>query len=477
MEGKQNLKWAISVLEAQTGAGKSMWKAKAMEAKRKRLEDKRAKKAAEGTDKPADEAADRADRVPVDAAAKLQKLRLEKTKRKMHNVRKRSTAIMRKVIGLEKQRLVRKAKQARKRIKELDAMEESSSADLPSDADKQREEALQAIAKNEEDLKYFMPLPIATLSQCVVNRILKRSTMLGEALEPMALTEEAEAINVDPRVQQRVWNNARTVEYMKTAIVAMECMLSGTPTAKEINLERRAQRKKARSEAPDMETVMPPKRSKEDKLTTRTSVLKLRRDGQKPRKAAAIARNKESSPNMSEDDAASEADVEGSTFVANLGSDVSDYSDGGDYSDVSLSDCDIESKRPATKKGKHPLDDYEQGDEDFAKIYGTETKKNRPGQRARRQAYEKMYGDEANHVKVNKKESNKRSSEKQGQRNPAAKSKMPRHDAGDAAPATQDKAKDKPNAGTMHPSWEAKRREKELLAQAKKIKPTKIVFD
>ncbi|KAJ2758840.1 hypothetical protein IWQ57_006713, partial [Coemansia nantahalensis] len=112
-------------------------------------------------------------------------------------------------------------------------------------------------------------------------------------------------------------------------------------------------------------------------------------------------------------------------------------------------------------------------DENFAKIYGTAKPKNRPGQRARRQQYEKMYGDEANHVKltkkVSKKDTGKRPTETRGQHNPAASTKKPRHDAGDAAPPAK--------ASSVHPSWEAKRREKELLAKAKTVKPTKIVFD
>ncbi|KAJ2767362.1 hypothetical protein IWQ56_003360, partial [Coemansia nantahalensis] len=287
MEGKKNLNWEISVLEAQAGEGRSMWKAKAKEAKRKRLEEKRAKKTSRKlADEPASEPpgseTKKADIAPSDASARLQALRLEKTKRKMHTVQKRSAAVMRKVIGLEKQRLVRKAKSARKQIEELDATKGSSSVS------KQREDAEKDIAKCEDDLKYLASLSIAALEQCLVCRIFKRSPVLREALGPATLTKEAEATNADPRVQQRVLGSAKAISYVKGAIVDMEGALSGISARKEPKAERRTEGKKAQAS--------------DDNDDDESGV------------AAGAS------------DAESESEPEASTFIANLGGDASDIS-------------------------------------------------------------------------------------------------------------------------------------------------------
>ncbi|KAJ2802883.1 hypothetical protein H4S07_004591, partial [Coemansia furcata] len=101
-------------------------------------------------------------------------------------------------------------------------------------------------------------------------------------------------------------------------------------------------------------------------------------------------------------------------------------------------------------------------DEDFKKLYEGVERKNRPGQRARRQKFEQVYGKEANHIKL------------------LTKDKKPR-DKPKRHATTSDAATPKPAAANateqMHPSWEAKRRQKEILAQAKEVKGNKIVFD
>ncbi|KAJ1803590.1 hypothetical protein LPJ56_006924, partial [Coemansia sp. RSA 2599] len=78
--------------------------------------------------------------------------------------------------------------------------------------------------------------------------------------------------------------------------------------------------------------------------------------------------------------------------------------------------------------------------------------KNRPGQRARRLKNAKLYGEDANHLKASKKDKGKR---------------QKRMDKEGATPV--------PSAPTesFHPSWEAKRKQKELLSLAKEVKGKK----
>ncbi|KAJ2224927.1 hypothetical protein IWW45_007988, partial [Coemansia sp. RSA 485] len=80
--------------------------------------------------------------------------------------------------------------------------------------------------------------------------------------------------------------------------------------------------------------------------------------------------------------------------------------------------------------------------------------KNRPGQQARRMMNAKIYGDDANHIKAAKKDKHK---------------KEKREKNSDKASSAQ--------AGSVHPSWEAKRRQKEILDKAKDVKGQKIVFE
>ncbi|KAJ2196367.1 hypothetical protein IW144_002966, partial [Coemansia sp. RSA 522] len=109
MTDKKNLNWEISVLEAQTGTGKSLWKAKAKETKRQREKAKRDKQAAKSADQGSTAATITPDSNNTeDAEAKLQKLRKEKVDRKLYTIQKRSKALVSKLVQFEQQRLKRK---------------------------------------------------------------------------------------------------------------------------------------------------------------------------------------------------------------------------------------------------------------------------------------------------------------------------------------------------------------------------------
>lgn len=113
------------------------------------------------------------------------------------------------------------------------------------------------------------------------------------------------------------------------------------------------------------------------------------------------------------------------------------------------------------------VSDDEADDENFKKIYEGEKKPNRVGQRARRKQWEEMYGREANHIAAEfKKREEKRlaNPDYRPKKKPAAPKPAAR-----AAPSEP-----------VHPSWEAKRIQEEIMSKAlsgKGASNNKIVFD
>ncbi|KAL9541043.1 hypothetical protein PS6_010485 [Mucor atramentarius] len=141
-------------------------------------------------------------------------------------------------------------------------------------------------------------------------------------------------------------------------------------------------------------------------------------------------------------------------------------------------------KKPRVTKGKKvgtseffetlgSAADDENEDENFKKIYEGEKKPNRAGQRQRRKQWEEMYGREAKHIAS---EYQKR--EEKRLANP------------DYRPKKKPTPKPKPTAAVhhkpsapaepVHPSWEAKRMQEEIMSKAlsgKSKSNNKIVFD
>ncbi|KAG1448329.1 hypothetical protein G6F56_008973 [Rhizopus delemar] len=108
--------------------------------------------------------------------------------------------------------------------------------------------------------------------------------------------------------------------------------------------------------------------------------------------------------------------------------------------------------------------DDEKNDENFQKIYEGEKKPNRVGQRQRRKKWEELYGRKANHVVAGyQKREEKRLA------NPDYKPKKIVSPVKSSAPAEP-----------VHPSWEAKRQQQEMMSKAlsgKSSSNNKIVFD
>ncbi|KAI8378886.1 hypothetical protein EDC96DRAFT_551091 [Choanephora cucurbitarum] len=112
----------------------------------------------------------------------------------------------------------------------------------------------------------------------------------------------------------------------------------------------------------------------------------------------------------------------------------------------------------------------EEEDEEFKQIYEGKKKPNRAGQQQRRKKWEEMYGREANHIaSAYKKREEKRLAD------PNYRPKKPKA-------AAKPTPKPKPTtAEPVHPSWEAKRLQEEMMSKALSGKApaanNKIVFD
>ncbi|KAG0331121.1 hypothetical protein BG004_001810 [Podila humilis] len=130
-------------------------------------------------------------------------------------------------------------------------------------------------------------------------------------------------------------------------------------------------------------------------------------------------------------------------------------------------------------------------DERFDEIYG-KPKKNRPGQRARREKAERKYGKDANHVKKAAEEALLREERKAARKAKQEKSmanaqRVPNRrtlGAGDGSAsvhkvaAPRAPAAPEPTDPSLHPSWLAKKSEKAAVAAALSgAKSSKIVFD
>ncbi|KAF9321477.1 hypothetical protein BG003_001599 [Podila horticola] len=133
-----------------------------------------------------------------------------------------------------------------------------------------------------------------------------------------------------------------------------------------------------------------------------------------------------------------------------------------------------EGSKKDKKNKKKDKNDYV--DDKFDEIYG-KAKKNRPGQRARREKAERKYGKEANHVKKAEEEARIPNAQRLPNRRTIG--------AGDGsasvikpAPPKKVPSGPEPTDPSLHPSWLAKKSEKAAVAAALSgAKSSKIVFD
>ncbi|KXN72537.1 hypothetical protein CONCODRAFT_68943 [Conidiobolus coronatus NRRL 28638] len=119
------------------------------------------------------------------------------------------------------------------------------------------------------------------------------------------------------------------------------------------------------------------------------------------------------------------------------------------------------------------LNDDETDDKAFKELYGIKPK-NRPGQRARRQKFEKLYGEQANHVKQQQQLEADEKKRKERLRKQHLLSKGKNPDKVSKPAKSEEKQPE-----NLHPSWVAKQQQKALMANAFKSENSskKITFD
>ncbi|KAJ2664568.1 hypothetical protein GGH99_006859 [Coemansia sp. RSA 1285] len=318
-----------------------------------------------------------------------------------------------------------KAKQLRKSRKEL-AKQEALNADSVDQDNEQldTEEAKATISENTEILENVQKIKVDDLVECMVLRFYKRSPAIREAFGEYECGSHIKALS-DDKTAMRMLNDIKAVNVIKAAVLAVEALIEGSNTkeAKNLAKEKTKQMKKSRKDLAKQEAF----------------------------------KNKSVDQTDKEDTSAK------STFVASLGDfDSDDYDDDDD-------DDDINAAKP--NKRKVFDEDYSDDEKDFNAIYGISERRNRPGQRARRQKYENMYGNEANHIKLRQKD--KKSKQSFNHTNIDIDNNRKKIDV----PPRQEKQKSNTQDEKLHPSWEAKKKQKEIMEKALNTKGTKIIFD
>ncbi|KAJ1667153.1 hypothetical protein EV178_001646 [Coemansia sp. RSA 1646] len=422
MTTTKNINWEISVLEAKTGDGKSLRKAIAREAKRKRKEKEASGVAADvAAPVPASEEANKDNESPTNTTdapeqnneekdqvdpnqEKLNRLRIEKARRALHQRRRIFHSMAKKVLSLEKVKRQRRIKRASLVLNNPETKEEAGVAKRDID-------------ENKEILEQVVPIKVDDLVECMAFKFFKRSPCIRESLGEYK-PEPHIAELLANKAAMRMLNDIKAVNVIKAAVLAVEALIKGAP------------KKAAKLAKKEARTLR-----KNEKAAAKQEALKNRFASKKGKPSKDFSSGSDSEANTK------------STFVSTLAR--------------FDSDDDTVSAGPKKRKAASN-DDYYSGEEDdaaFNKIYGTSEQRNRPGQRARRQKFEKMYGDEANHIKLRQKDK-----------------KTKRSFNYSNASTSQSAHKQDADSDKLHPSWEAKKKQKEIMEQAKNVKGTKIVF-
>ncbi|KAJ2081114.1 hypothetical protein H4R24_002585 [Coemansia sp. RSA 988] len=414
---KRNLSWEISVVEAKLGKEKAMWKAKVIEAKRQR-KGARQTKAMNATE---EQDTYKNKELP---GRGLSTEEISELETKLHRLRiekakgKLHSTMKHSRIALRGMVNLEKQSLARK-VKRYETMliDIKNTKDISAnDAAEKHMQTESLILKCRENRKILDEINIEEILECFMFKLKSSNPTLRNELDITPLTPELEKLSKNEYIRQKIIGGQKAASIMRLHSNDITEIILGTTvrkTSKEV--------KKAKKSTGAQQGTVRDSRAEES-------------DG-----------NKLISDLDADSNVATGGAPASSTFVGSLGDYVDDESDS-DTTKV---------KRKSTKRKQINIDTYdEETDQEFETIYnGKETHKNRPGQRARRKQYEDKYGEEANHIKQSKKEKKQHNSNK------------PRN----SLAAEKDEK--------VHPSWQAKRREKELLDQAKNVKGKKIIFD
>ncbi|KAH8554013.1 BUD22-domain-containing protein [Umbelopsis sp. PMI_123] len=421
---KENLNWKINYLAAQLGGKSRISRANA--AAKSLVKDGEASKIDEEVIK-----------------KQLLELKAQKINMKLFHINKEIKKLMKKAKTSEIQRLIKKSKAAKTALESEEKTEG-------------KEEAKETAIKVDDELTMLKSMDLdliattATRNKISKHKSIKNSDLLSMLEFPFDEPakshneESAEKAKLQHNVEARLLNYnlikeefSKLLEEIDKIVEAGSHVPEVVDETNDVEINKMEVEQEADQEV-ETEDPIPKPRSKPDSL-----------DKVKP-----SAKKSKSSKKEVE---------QSSTFVTTL-----------------HSDSDEEKESPK-KKNKSKDDNWV--DENFDKYYG-KVKKNRPSQRRRREMYEKLYGDEANHVKAQleaqkAKEERKlaRQMKKSASGGNSATLGKRRRNASDPS----ESVKPKPDNEQLHPSWEAKKLQQDLMAKALSgaggLGNKKIVFD
>ncbi|KAF9576620.1 hypothetical protein EC968_006967 [Mortierella alpina] len=488
-KGKK-LGWEIIKLQAQVGETSSRKAKKAVEAERKK---EGASTAAITTgEKDVAEAAEEASEAISEATQKLQQLKAIKISQKIYHARKEIKKAFVKAKSFETQRLVKRLREARKAVEngsQKKEVQQDVSQDTKPAGKKKQEMTQEDVAKFEHELELVKKMDMETLSeQAFVAKLGKHPILGSHALKVKDAKKEGSEASVDKSsqdaliqiIEARLTNTKTVKEHMAKLWDELEHIVTG----KKVDHQELKNKKRKAGEQEDGDQSKTSKKSKANIKTQNTS-------------------DSDSGDEEEEMELADMSDISDSEGEADDGydSDGLPLGNGNGRPSSAASSMFIGSlnagSSKADRKSKKSKDKNDWVDDKFDEIYG-KVKKNRPGQRARREKAERKFGKEANHIKKAEEEARLRE-----ERKAARKAKQERFNgknastanaqrlpnrrtigAGDGSAAVPNVPKPRTPSGpdlndpTLHPSWIAKQSEKAAMAAALSgAKSNKIVFE
>ncbi|KAK9767566.1 hypothetical protein K7432_002539 [Basidiobolus ranarum] len=491
----ENLNWKIGVLEAQAGLDTSIENAKAAARSKGEIDRELAE-------------------------AEIRKLKAEKLSRKTFHLKKEIRKSLKKAKTFETQKIVKRIKTVRKDLEKKSSKEETDKLKT-------------TIERLERELEMIKTIQTDQLCDLAFYKAIKKDNTLRnhEAFSSLAepkgtheVNEDSEAVKLRSNVESRIFGSKPLKDMQAVCIGDLLNIV-----APELNVERVASKPKPN---PKENKSQPPKKSAQPVGETESLSEEKSDDSEESDddEREFEAGDEESDDDEREVDDGSEEsadEAEESKPKKRRASEI----ESDDEKNVSrpkqekkkLTKAQKERKKAKAQQKKPEFDadgvpttsmfmdtlggykssdpeDYE--DEAFDQIYG-KPKKNRPGQRARKMMWEKLHGNNANHIKaqieaekqaaqVAKWRAQQTFGDKPRQRatteklHPSWEAKKKQKNAAvvpfkGSKITFKDEGGDKNHSNidpaTLHPSWEAKRRQKEAQAALASVKNTKIVFD
>ncbi|KFH72360.1 hypothetical protein MVEG_02651 [Podila verticillata NRRL 6337] len=469
----KKLGWEILKLQAKVGEATSKTARKIVEAEKK--------KAAASTEETS------ADGIDEVAAAQLLKLKAVKISQKIYHAKKEIKKAYVKAKSSEIQRLNKRLKEAKKSIESNKEEIKKDEATKPNNKKVLTHEDIQ---KFEHELDLVKKLDMDRLSEHTFIAKLSKHPILGShsLMAPYVVNKDqdksaSEATSSSPTskssqeslnqiIEARLTNTKPVKEHLSKLWDSLEHIVTGRKfDHKELDKKRKAS-----------ET------SEEQPQTKKTKTSPAKKSTQE-----------------SDHEDESDEDQEDAMSDVSYGEHDDGYDSDGlpmpmnGRSASAASSMFVGSLNEGSKKDKkNRKDKNDYVDDKFDEIYG-KAKKNRPGQRARREKAERKYGKEANHVKKAEEEARIREEKKAARK--AKKEKFNARDASTAnaqrlpnrrtigagdgsasihkpAPPKAKPAGPEPTDPSLHPSWLAKKSEKAAVAAALSgAKSSKIVFE